>query len=213
MIKPIPESLPLFFIAPILNRANLMRIDKANDSLVITCNPTVLSRILNIDMSPNPHLFIVLPSETFYPLWQELLRLSSTEQRIKCFSDFVEVIHQGPYCQDEIDIVFNRIVELAVSTPLYEIIKSCPVSERSLQRKFLKRAGISPKMLARIVRINYLWGKIKNNQPIDYQDLVYEGNYFDQTHFIKDFKAITGETPDYFFKRDLDVVKIMSGKR
>jgi AraC-like DNA-binding protein len=31
-------------------------------------------------------------------------------------------------------------------------------------------------------------------------DTAHTAGYFDQAHFIKDFKSFTGETPDAFFK-------------
>jgi AraC-like DNA-binding protein len=213
MLKPVKDHLPPFFIAPVIPQANLMQVDKENDTFIVTCKPTVLSRIFHIDLSPDPRIYIPLSHDLFYPLWQKLLHLRSTEQRIKCFSEFAGTVYQGTYTPDTIDTIYNRILETGVTTPLPEIIKGFAINERTLQRKFLKRVGISPKKLVRIVRINYLWEKIKNNSAIDYQDMIFEGNYFDQTHFIKDFKAITGETPDYFFKRDLNIVKILSGKK
>jgi len=97
-----------------------------------------------------------------------------------------------------IDDIYDRILEDGVSTPLSRIVQGFDISERTLQRKFLRRIGITPKKLMRIIRINEVWEKVKNGDAIDYQDIIFEGNYFDQTHFIKDFKAITGETPDYF---------------
>ena len=76
----------------------------------------------------------------------------------------------------------------------------------------LKEAGITPKKLLRLVRFDYLWTKINNEKTIDYQDLVFDGNYFDQAHFINDFKSITGETPSYFFNRNLQITKMFSGR-
>lgn len=87
-----------------------------------------------------------------------------------------------------------------------------PVSQRTLQRQFIRRVGTSPKRLERISRINRVWDLISFDKIIDYQNLVIKGCYYDQSHFIKEFKEIVGETPDNFFKRDLENVKIMSGK-
>ena len=64
----------------------------------------------------------------------------------------------------------------------------------------------------RIVLLDYLWTKIKDENAIDYQDLVFDGNYSDQSHIIKDFKSNIGETPGYFFNRKLQIAKILSGK-
>lgn len=91
-------------------------------------------------------------------------------------------------------------------------MEECGVSCRTLQRKFIKRTGVTPKVLMRIVRLNYLWTKINNHYAVNYQDLVFEGNFFDQAHFINDFKSIVGETPNHFFNRNLNIVELFSGK-
>ncbi len=212
MLKPVKEVLPPFFLVPVISRSNVMRVKKDNDTFIATCRPTVLSRILRLDLSPRPHLYVPLPHELFYPLWQRLRLLQSVEEWISCFSAFVQTIHPGTYSPDVIDDIYDGILEAGVTTPLSKIAQGFHICERTLQRKFLKRIGITPKKLMRIIRINEVWKKIKNGDAIDYQDIIFEGNYFDQTHFIKDFKAITGETPDHFFKRDLTVVNMLSGK-
>ncbi len=212
MLNPVKEVLPPFFLVPVVPQSNLMRVNKDNDTFIATCKPTVLSRILHLDLSPGPHLYVPLTHDLFYPLWQKLRHLQSSEEWISCFSAFVETIHPGTYSPDVIDDIYDRILEAGVNTPLSKIASGFHICERTLQRKFLRRIGITPKKLMRIIRINEVWKKIKNGDAIDYQDIIFEGNYFDQTHFIKDFKAITGETPDYFFRRDLTFVNMLSGR-
>ncbi|MDZ7743883.1 MAG: helix-turn-helix domain-containing protein [Bacteroidota bacterium] len=140
-------------------------------------------------------------------------KLKSTEKRIKCFSEYVNCCQEHPYSPDMTDIAFRSIIENCISMPLSEALKNVNMDERTLQRSFLKRIGVSPKMLARIARVNYLWEEINSQKTTSYQDLVFYGNYFDQTHFIKDFKTLVGETPSHFFKRNLEIVKMISGKQ
>jgi hypothetical protein len=42
--------------------------------------------------------------------------------------------------------------------------------------------------------------------------MVYDGNYYDQAHLIHDFKAVIGEAPFHFFKKEQDKVVFLSGK-
>lgn len=72
------------------------------------------------------------------------------------------------------------------------------VSPRTMERRFESITGLSPKSLARIFRFN----KVKNELTLDpFKDLTslcYEYNYFDQSHFTKDFKQIAMLTPTEF---------------
>jgi AraC-like DNA-binding protein len=71
------------------------------------------------------------------------------------------------------------------------------VGERYLQQLFQKYIGVSPKFFARIVRFSYIFKVIKDEDP-NWADVVYEAGYYDQSHFIRNFKAFTGEDPSAY---------------
>jgi|AntRauTorckE6833_2_1112554.scaffolds.fasta_scaffold01541_6 AraC-like DNA-binding protein len=213
ILEPKQMQLPIFFIAPVMRKSMKLEVDGILDTLIITCLPSVLSRSLKIDLSPAKALNIHLDYDKFYPLWSKMKRLESTEMRIACFSEFVNSFQHDSYSPDMIDIAYRDIVENSILLPFSETLKDINIDERTLQRSFLKRIGVSPKMLARIARVNHLWEEINRQKATSYQDLVYLGNYFDQSHFIKDFKNLVGETPSHFFKRNLKMVKMLSGKQ
>lgn len=68
------------------------------------------------------------------------------------------------------------------------------VSERTLERSFKKYIGMAPKYYARIIRFNHIFELIQN-KSLRWADLVYESGYYDQSHFIRDFKKFSGEDP------------------
>lgn len=212
MMSPAEHQLPRYFIAPLVPTANRIMIKGRTDVLIVTCNPTILSRILGISMIRDKKVCLNLPKHVFNPVWETMKKHNDPEGRIKAFSEFIHDLYPGNYIPDETDMMFEKICNSSFTTQLRDIISDFQICERTVQRRFRERLGITPKMLSRIVKINYLWNTINSKGPIDYQDLVFLGNYFDQTHFIKDFKAMTGETPDYFFKRNLNVVRILSGR-
>lgn len=201
-----------FFLAPITPKTMILKLGGQMDVFTVTCNPTVFSRIFNIDLSPVPKKSINLPNDIFLPLWKELKEMQSDEDRIAYFERFISShVEIGKYQPDAIDILYKKILEKSIHTPLRNIMEECDCSCRTLQRKFVKRTGVTPKTLMRVVRLNYLLAKIRNNYKFDYQDLVFDGNYFDQAHFINDFKDIIGETPGHFFiKRGQNEAELFS---
>ncbi len=153
-----------------------------------------------------------MPYTIFQPLWNVLSQLKTTDERINHFTNFINSFQQTPYIPDVIDVFYEKIIKKSPTTLLKDIIQECAACQRTLERYFVKRTGVTPKTLMRIVRLDYLWTKIKDEKAINYQDLVFDGNYFDQAHFIKDFKSIIGETPSYFFNRNLQITKMFSGR-
>ncbi len=77
------------------------------------------------------------------------------------------------------------------------------VSHRYLQRLFKQRLGLSPKHYARIIRVKKASINMLNpdrNQPL--VQIAAELNYFDQSHFLKDFKSIVGKSPTTFLRQE-----------
>ena len=56
--------------------------------------------------------------------------------------------------------------------------------------------GTTPKKFASIIRFNTVLDDLKTAKSLT--EICYENNFFDQAHFIKDFKHFTGDTPEDF---------------
>lgn len=201
-----------FFVAPIIPKFIEMTSQGIMDTFIVNCKPTVFSRVFALDLTPNPKYSIDLPDQAFLSLWNELSKLKTSEERINRFSNFINSYQKTTYQPDEIDLFYDKIIEKGITTMLKDIVKEFSLSQRTLERNFIKRTGVTPKTLVRVLRLDYLWTKINDENVIDYQDLVFQGNYFDQAHFIRDFKSIIGETPNYFFDRNLQITKMFSGR-
>ncbi len=70
------------------------------------------------------------------------------------------------------------------------------ISQSPFEKRFRKVVGTSAKKFATIVRFNSVLANL--NQTKTLTEICYENNFFDQAHFIKDFKQFTGDTPENF---------------
>ncbi|MGM0622059.1 MAG: helix-turn-helix domain-containing protein [Bacteroidota bacterium] len=86
-------------------------------------------------------------------------------------------------------------------TNIKEISNEVCISERQLERKFREIIGIGPKHYLRLTRINRVLKILEHRRSLDLTSVAYHCGYFDQAHFIKDFKKITGKNPTLFFKQ------------
>lgn len=74
------------------------------------------------------------------------------------------------------------------------------MSLRTFELKFTRQVGIPPKLFARITRFNYaLLIKIRNIST-SWTEISHKCGYYDQMHFIKEFKQFAGDTPLNFYK-------------
>jgi len=68
----------------------------------------------------------------------------------------------------------------------------------SFEKKFRARVGISPKNFSSIIRMQSIIADYKADQNLTVLSL--DKGFFDQSHFIRDFKTFTGQNPTAFFK-------------
>lgn len=99
-----------------------------------------------------------------------------------------------------LDLIFMNNGRVTVA----DMVRIAGINERKLERLFKKQVGLSPKYYARIIRFNYIFQLIRLKE-VTWNEIVYRAGYYDQPHFIRDFKAFTGEDPSayYFDKEDL----------
>ncbi len=88
------------------------------------------------------------------------------------------------------------------STAINTMLKNDLSKRRQLERKFTKKVGISPKQLGKVVRLQTALKMLLNRQSENLTKIAYDSEYYDQAHFIKDFKEFTGTTPKEFLEDD-----------
>ena len=72
---------------------------------------------------------------------------------------------------------------------------SC-VSQRQMERIFLKEAGLPIKRIAGMVRYQNVWREMAFREAFDIQDAVYRYGYTDQAHLLKEFRRYHGMAPE-----------------
>lgn len=82
-----------------------------------------------------------------------------------------------------------------------DILRSYKISPRHFQRKFLEVTGTKSKTLARITRLQRAIQLVKDQPFSSLTEIGLTAGYFDQAHFIRDFKDFAGQSPRQFFKQ------------
>lgn len=82
-----------------------------------------------------------------------------------------------------------------------ELSHDMGMSTTTLGDQFRDKVGLSPKAFSRIVRFNHINNFISQHRSISWQELVYAFGFFDQNHFIKEFKRFYGSTPSEWHTR------------
>lgn len=109
----------------------------------------------------------------------------------------------------------NRDVEYCVDALLQsegtvsidKLADELEIGQRQLERKFVAAVGLSPKFLARIIRFQNTLQLIEKKEFVSFTNVAYDGGFYDQAHFIRDFKEFTGLNPKQYFSKNLEMAK------
>ncbi|MDR2083595.1 MAG: helix-turn-helix domain-containing protein [Bacteroidales bacterium] len=73
------------------------------------------------------------------------------------------------------------------------------LSRKQFERIFSEYIGISPKQYLKTIRLQATIHFKSKHKNVSMTELTYINGYYDQSHFINDFKTMTGLTPKQFF--------------
>jgi AraC-like DNA-binding protein len=144
---------------------------------------------------------------------QRILNANTTTEKIQIIETFlIKLLAERKTIDNVVNSTIDTIYTSNGQFSVNEFSKSSNISRRQLARKFSDSIGLSPKQLAKIIRIQTTLKALLNQEITSLTDLAYENEYFDQAHFIKDFKEFTGLTPKEFFGDDLKMSLIFDKK-
>lgn len=105
------------------------------------------------------------------------------------------------------DLAYDRFRELLalLDDPsvqrLDDLAERAGCDPRTVQRTCLRYAGLGPKWLLMRARVIDAVAALDRGRHGTLTDLAAELGWFDQSHFTRDFRAITGQTPSAYLNR------------
>ena len=125
------------------------------------------------------------------------IRAFDDEERwIECAEQFLR--RRLPERDQTVELI-NRIIDCVVADrtilKVDALVKRFNLSKRTLQRIFSQYVGVSPKWVIMRYRLQEAADQLAYSENVNWPKMALDLGYFDQAHFIKDFKMIVGRTP------------------
>jgi AraC-like DNA-binding protein len=95
----------------------------------------------------------------------------------------------------------EEIVENPSVTRVQDLVARLDASERTLQRLFRRYVGASPRWVIKRYRVYEALEQLTLGRPPEFASLAQNLGYFDQAHFINDFKKLVGCAPREYASR------------
>ncbi|NOQ14067.1 MAG: helix-turn-helix domain-containing protein [Methyloprofundus sp.] len=81
------------------------------------------------------------------------------------------------------------------------VAKKLDYNQRRIERLFNSQVGMTAKEYSRNLRIKTARSYIKSNKYSSFAEMAYDLGYYDQAHFINQFKNVMGITPREYFRK------------
>ncbi|MEZ5038715.1 MAG: helix-turn-helix domain-containing protein [Saprospiraceae bacterium] len=132
-------------------------------------------------------------------LEQQMINAMDSQQRIIIIESFLlNKLNEKNTISNIVKSTVEALLKTNGATAINVILKDEVAKRRQLERHFRKQVGISPKQLGKAIRLQATLNLLINKKSKTLTDIAYESEYFDQNHFIKDFKDLVGVTPKEF---------------
>lgn len=95
----------------------------------------------------------------------------------------------------------QHIVDDSTITRVAHLVSRCGLAHRTLQRLFTRYVGASPQWTIKRYRIYGALEALGGGEHVEWASLANDLGYFDQAHFINDFKTLVGCTPAAYAQR------------
>ena len=127
-------------------------------------------------------------------------RLVDAPSPIECIGLIADALRILPE-HGVVQRVATAIVARCGQVRVDEVAFDAGMSARQLRRLFLEQIGLTPKHLSRVIRFRESVSQLGKTQRGDWAQVALECGYYDQAHFINEFRELSGYRPAEFAAR------------
>lgn len=167
--------------------------------------PTTLYKLtkLNISNLKNKHVQLTEFSEDLHNILNPIF-LKYKSNIPKLTEHLQNTLLKLPLAQNSIIEQIEKSLEIIHSKEgllnTYELLYHVDFSQKTLETHFKKIVGLTPGRYIRLYRFIKLMRKYEGRE-IELKDLIQMYDYYDRSHFAKDFKHFMKQSPKDYFKQ------------
>ena len=133
-------------------------------------------------------------------LSDRLYEAACFEERCYCMDNYflerLKKTSSNPQLEYAVQMVLSRQGRLSVA----DICREVNLGPRQLRRHFQAQVGVSPKCFIGITQLKHIHHLASRLNDCCHHDLLHQGGFYDQSHFIRRFTKFMGESPSDFYK-------------
>ncbi|MBO6879577.1 helix-turn-helix domain-containing protein [Winogradskyella sp.] len=181
-------------------------VEEKGHSFGMMLHPTTLYKLTKLDASKikNKHVPLDLFSKELNDLLSPIF-IEHEDNIPKLVQNLKLAILKLPSKKDSIVNKIDKLIDHIHSKEgmlnTYDLLAYVEYSQKTLENHFKKIVGLTPGKYIRLYRFVKLMRKYESN-TIELKDLIHMYNYYDHSHFTRDFKHFMKQSPKDYFKSD-----------
>ncbi|WP_343604351.1 helix-turn-helix domain-containing protein [Fluviicola sp.] len=136
-----------------------------------------------------------MPYPDYLPEMEKILNMENEAEKLTA----IEHYWLSKLLDKNFELFEPVLCDIECGTKISEIAKKMNISRQHFHKLFFKNIGKSPSDYKKTHRFKSI---IESQKKVkDFTGLSYDNSFYDQPHFNKDFKNLTGINPGSFFKK------------
>jgi AraC-like DNA-binding protein len=150
----------------------------------------------------------------FQNLLSKLEACEEPEERFPILFDVIERLAQDRLpAIDWLDASLQNIFDANGKISQTELVEKSGIGVRHFRRKFKEIIGVPPKYYCKVIQMNTVFELLKTSNLEEIYRLALDCGYYDQAHFINDFKQMIGSSPTNFLNGEHALIKSYLGRK
>lgn len=109
-----------------------------------------------------------------------------------------------------IDFAVKKIIEMPNQMSIEHISNKVGYSQKHLIKLFKDKVGLTPKAFLKVIRFQKAIQEIAAAKQVSWTSIAYDSGFYDQAHFINDFKSFSGYTPQQYLEKQYDYLNYIA---
>ncbi len=144
-------------------------------------------------------LALLFGNEASNKLEQKIIQAKDTQERIEVCENFLlDTLRSESTSNKIVKSTIEALMSASGNHSIKSLFNHNDSKRRQLERQFARQVGLSPKQLGKVLRLQAALKMMLHQTSENYTQIAYDSAYYDQAHFIRDFKEFTGTTPSDF---------------
>jgi AraC-like DNA-binding protein len=132
----------------------------------------------------------------------QLFDTRTPQERFRILERFLlERLHKARDRHPAVQYAIDTIGASQGATSIASIVERTGISARRFITTFRDEVGLAPKVFCRLARFRRVIGELRTIESVDWAGIAVDCGYFDQPHFIHDFRAFAGVSPSAYLRQ------------